>query len=118
MAENGQPDNSKRPRRISMTPRRLHPRQQCSSAVVTRNRWKSAAFERGAPSGDSPAGQGRSSLQRSEEHTSELQSREKLVCRLLLEKKKTVDKRRGREKRKAAVFPLAGYDRLHHPRPA
>src|SRR5690606_40935205 len=28
------------------------------------------------------------SLDRSEEHTSELQSREKLVCRLLLEKKK------------------------------
>src|SRR5436309_9259913 len=27
---------------------------------------------------------------RSEEHTSELQSREKLVCRLLLEKKKTM----------------------------
>src|SRR5690606_41082912 len=31
---------------------------------------------------------------RSEEHTSELQSRENLVCRLLLEKKKTTDKRR------------------------
>src|SRR5690606_41742749 len=30
----------------------------------------------------------RSSLPRSEEHTSELQSRENLVCRLLLEKKK------------------------------
>src|SRR5690606_41327032 len=29
---------------------------------------------------------------RSEEHTSELQSRENLVCRLLLEKKKTTDK--------------------------
>src|SRR5207342_3971826 len=29
---------------------------------------------------------------RSEEHTSELQSREKLVCRLLLEKKKTTIK--------------------------
>src|SRR5690606_40006471 len=29
---------------------------------------------------------------RSEEHTSELQSRENLVCRLLLEKKKTRDK--------------------------
>src|SRR5690606_40939198 len=29
-----------------------------------------------------------STLQRSEEHTSELQSRENLVCRLLLEKKK------------------------------
>src|SRR5690606_40699737 len=31
-------------------------------------------------------------LIRSEEHTSELQSREKLVCRLLLEKKNTKDK--------------------------
>src|SRR5690606_41552562 len=31
---------------------------------------------------------GQSVLQRSEEHTSELQSRENLVCRLLLEKKK------------------------------
>src|SRR6266511_5264118 len=30
--------------------------------------------------------------QRSEEHTSELQSREKLVCRLLLEKKKKTNK--------------------------
>src|SRR5690606_40759183 len=29
-------------------------------------------------------------LQRSEEHTCELQSRENLVCRLLLEKKKTI----------------------------
>src|SRR5690606_41582830 len=29
------------------------------------------------------------SIRRSEEHTSELQSRENLVCRLLLEKKKT-----------------------------
>src|SRR5690606_42006949 len=29
--------------------------------------------------------------QRSEEHTSELQSRENLVCRLLLEKKKTIN---------------------------
>src|SRR2546422_7179340 len=32
---------------------------------------------------------------RSEEHTSELQSRLHLVCRLLLEKKKKVNKRRG-----------------------
>src|SRR5690606_41075842 len=30
------------------------------------------------------------SARRSEEHTSELQSRENLVCRLLLEKKKTI----------------------------
>src|SRR5690606_41831930 len=33
-------------------------------------------------------GRGRDRIVRSEEHTSELQSREKLVCRLLLEKKK------------------------------
>src|SRR5690606_39947494 len=33
------------------------------------------------------------SCARSEEHTSELHSREKLVCRLLLEKKKQLDKR-------------------------
>src|SRR5690606_41098192 len=42
--------------------------------------------------GQQPAGQpcgGR----RSEEHTSELQSRENLVCRLLLEKKKTKKRR-------------------------
>src|SRR5436309_11707775 len=32
---------------------------------------------------------------RSEEHTSELQSRENLVCRLLLEKKKKVKERRS-----------------------
>src|SRR5687768_18269554 len=34
----------------------------------------------------------RKGLDRSEEHTSELQSRLQLVCRLLLEKKKKVDK--------------------------
>src|SRR5690606_41812564 len=36
---------------------------------------------------------GRSRARRSEEHTSELQSRENLVCRLLLEKKKRNQKR-------------------------
>src|SRR3712207_7591873 len=36
------------------------------------------------------AGQCRQRLERSEEHTSELQSRQYLVCRLLLEKKKKV----------------------------
>src|SRR3712207_8799113 len=39
-----------------------------------------------------PGGEWRSELfARSEEHTSELQSRQYLVCRLLLEKKKTLD---------------------------
>src|SRR5439155_24482675 len=36
-------------------------------------------------------------ITRSEEHTSELQSRGQLVCRLLLEKKKVGDLRRGPE---------------------
>src|SRR5690606_39867590 len=36
---------------------------------------------------------GDSLSERSEEHTSELQSRENLVCRLLLEKKKTIERR-------------------------
>src|SRR5690606_42142478 len=39
-----------------------------------------------------PADDGASPAPRSEEHTSELQSRENLVCRLLLEKKKNMTK--------------------------
>src|SRR3712207_2929737 len=39
-------------------------------------------------SGDDPNGIDNGTSQRSEEHTSELQSRQYLVCRLLLEKKK------------------------------
>src|SRR3712207_7709429 len=38
----------------------------------------------------------RGKIQRSEEHTSELQSRQYLVCRLLLEKKKTIHTARAR----------------------
>src|SRR2546430_10037999 len=38
--------------------------------------------------GKAPPGVDRSEVQRSEEHTSELQSQSNLVCRLLLEKKK------------------------------
>src|SRR2546421_8330844 len=44
------------------------------------------------------AGEGRQASQlRSEEHTSELQSRSDLVCRLLLEKKKKKEKKNDRE---------------------
>src|SRR5690606_40459892 len=43
---------------------------------------------------------GPSLLPRSEEHTSELQSRENLVCRLLLEKKKKKNKSRDTKSRK------------------
>src|SRR2546428_10361420 len=42
---------------------------------------------------------------RSEEHTSELQSRSDLVCRLLLEKNKT--RRRRTSKRKIRVLPCS-----------
>src|SRR5690606_41941909 len=53
-----------------------------------------ALFHRGRAMGhaddDLGLGEGRALVHlRSEEHTSELQSRENLVCRLLLEKKKT-----------------------------
>src|SRR5690606_40709094 len=69
-----------------------------------RRRWpcgrRPAGARRRAPPGAGGAGRHRLSLLgrkrqpglppvRSEEHTSELQSRENLVCRLLLEKKKT-----------------------------
>src|SRR5690606_41118930 len=46
--------------------------------------------------GDSDIGAGKDMTKdRSEEHTSELQSREKLVCRLLLEKKNQKDVKSG-----------------------
>src|SRR5947209_14730925 len=41
-------------------------------------------------------------VDRSEEHTSELQSRQYLVCRLLLEKKKQKNRQKVREKRRAS----------------
>src|SRR5690606_39774011 len=55
-----------------------------SSGVITGSGSAATGASAGAgsPSVSSAAG-------RSEEHTSELQSRENLVCRLLLEKKKT-----------------------------
>src|SRR5205809_5716723 len=49
---------------------------------------------------------------RSEEHTSELQSRLHLVCRLLLEKKKKIEKRRPDQSTSAT--PSLGPVRLHH----
>src|SRR5690606_39428417 len=46
----------------------------------------------------------RMSVNRSEEHTSELQSRENLVCRLLLEKKKTCSAQGWRHRRIARLL--------------
>src|SRR3712207_7450284 len=65
----------------------LELRTQCRSVdtvVVQRGKQKSETRgdEDGAEGGEAPR------RRRSEEHTSELQSRQYLVCRLLLEKKK------------------------------
>src|SRR5690606_39488976 len=64
----------------------------CSSARSLTSCWKrSRSSARSIDSGEVPmiGTQAASSARaRSEEHTSELQSRENLVCRLLLEKKK------------------------------
>src|SRR5207302_7827617 len=52
---------------------------------------------------------------RSEEHTSELQSRENLVCRLLLEKKKKPERHVYEPQNRADVLVraiLASYDRV------
>src|SRR3712207_8313075 len=55
-----------------------------------RGRWFAAPrpIAETSPSTCRPASRRRTSPARSEEHTSELQSRQYLVCRLLLEKKK------------------------------
>src|SRR2546421_7298976 len=53
-------------------------------------------------------------MERSEEHTSELQSRSDLVCRLLLEKKKPVQQfllQRGVTTRETVLAALAEYRR-------
>src|SRR5436309_13181501 len=52
------------------------------------SRWHRPLRERATP-----VREPRPAAARSEEHTSELQSRENLVCRLLLEKKKTTHQR-------------------------
>src|SRR5690349_22688371 len=65
-----------------------------------RGRSQVRRHQRGAapdhdPHADRPAGAARyGGQERSEEHTSELQSRRDLVCRLLLEKKKKEEKQK------------------------
>src|SRR3712207_7821192 len=67
--------------------RRSSPRIPSTSTSTTRR----ARGRRCSGAGSQPACRfGAASASRSEEHTSELQSRQYLVCRLLLEKKKTI----------------------------
>src|SRR5207302_5871773 len=74
------------PRSRSCGLRRLNGSGECRSIAA----WVSTARSRSTACASSPS----RSSGRSEEHTSELQSRENLVCRLLLEKKKKKKKRR------------------------
>src|SRR2546430_11699623 len=61
------------------------PRNRIQRAAATAAKAKTSAATRGDASQDASA-----LHERSEEHTSELQSQSNLVCRLLLEKKKTL----------------------------
>src|SRR5690349_24254923 len=67
------------------------PREKRSQAVC--NRQREPAPDRGRHFEDRL-------IRRSEEHTSELQSRRDLVCRLLLEKKKNKHKKTTKQKQK------------------
>src|SRR5207302_8275641 len=69
---------------IFSTSRSSMPRSAASRSRTPRNRAPVRSTERNS----APTRSTRSNRERSEEHTSELQSRENLVCRLLLEKKK------------------------------
>src|SRR3712207_7868824 len=73
---------------ISCRARSRHPTwRRCSTASPPARRW-SCATERCSSLPTAAASAPRSWSTRSEEHTSELQSRQYLVCRLLLEKQK------------------------------
>src|SRR6185312_16510689 len=65
--------------------------------------FRSAAPRPPAGSGSRRRSRGRSRCRRSEEHTSELQSRSDLVCRRLLEKKKS----------SAGTFPATALTPIH-----
>src|SRR2546421_5000539 len=71
----------RRPPRSTLFPYTTLFRSTTSVAMTVFDRWQGATFG-GVPKD--------AALDRSEEHTSELQSRSDLVCRLLLEKKKNV----------------------------
>src|SRR3712207_6971833 len=84
----------RRPPRSTLFPYTTRFRSACAASRVVESTAASAA--RRARWGASPVSAVRDhpaapvTPERSEEHTSELQSRQYLVCRLLLEKKKTV----------------------------
>src|SRR3712207_7306542 len=73
----------------SRSPSRCCRRRAAAAAAPARSRARAAAPRRRPPPPWAAPSHGTASARtRSEEHTSELQSRQYLVCRLLLEKKK------------------------------
>src|SRR5690606_41308595 len=82
-------------RRSSDLDEKLHVQRPCPAGSLSACRWARMSSTRASSSLlplDTRIGLGHSPRRnptRSEEHTSELQSRENLVCRLLLEKKKS-----------------------------
>src|SRR3712207_8613629 len=97
----------RRPPRSPLFPYTTLFRSRCSGAVCAT--WESIRRSRRCSSGHGLAWwtswRRRASPPRSEEHTSELQSRQYLVCRLLLEKKN--DERVTTRLADAHVFTLA-----------
>src|SRR5689334_24686478 len=80
--------------------------------TLFRSRSARSADRRRAPAAGAPRA---ASPARSEEHTSELQSQFHLVCRLLLEKKKTtLVKRILSHHGPARLFPMVNKIHLHH----
>src|SRR3712207_7671440 len=63
---------------------------RCTNALLRGNMVAAVLVQLEGHAGHPGAGEGSSCYSRSEEHTSELQSRQYLVCRLLLEKKKKI----------------------------
>src|SRR3712207_7976004 len=81
----------RRPPRSTLFPYTTLFRSCAASTVPPSSSWPSTSTARPTPSSAASRSAGvptTSSPGRSEEHTSELQSRQYLVCRLLLEKKK------------------------------
>src|SRR5690606_40366540 len=88
-------------RKMSCSSKRNNELGSCSSTLVSSTKSlrpaapaRAFGLRAGAAAGvgrrEGAAGAAGTACARSEEHTSELQSRENLVCRLLLEKKKLV----------------------------
>src|ERR1035441_10841003 len=85
-------------------PRKTYPQLPIEAADTSASGLQAAAEERGFPEGDRG--------ERSEEHTSELQSLRHLVCRLLLEKKKTAKDTQGQSRGPARppTYSLRSYE--------